>query len=251
MKLPGIVLPISLLALGVLADQTFHHAPPPAPAPAPAVAEDLDDSAEALHKEITAACAIPDSVPACAPPRFAAQFATRLRALDPTGRKFERRWIADLWAGDHVAAYGLGWLRSRRALPALRWRLLNERYFHAWETSKPDAPESLYADAHFPRHHVLILAIEAIEGRPFHKLIQLTPGQRSSLWREASSCDGAPAAMWLLHQLDGVPLPCTAANKERRIRCGPPHSMGGGAIGSSQRPAPGRPCVSRCGSSVG
>ena len=82
--------------------------------------ERLEGSAMDLYKEIAAACAIPDSIPVCAPPRFDAQFADRLRAPStPTGRKFERRWLADLWAGDHVAAYGLGWLRSERALPAL------------------------------------------------------------------------------------------------------------------------------------
>ena len=183
--------------------------------------EDFEDW-RPLYKEIRATCAIPDSIPVCAPARFATQFGTRLRAIDPTGRRFERRWLAALAAGDHFAAYGLGWLRSRRALPALRWHLLNERYFHAWETSQPDAPESLYADAHFPRHHILILAIEAIEGRPFQKLIHLRPGERSSLWEEASSCGGAPAAMWLLHQLEGVPLPSAAANRERRIRCDGP-----------------------------
>ena len=195
--LPGIVLPICLLALGTLADRIFHHH---AQAPVPVADDDDDDDDDLigedfedwrpLYKEIRATCAIPDSIPVCAPARFATQFGTRLRAIDPTGRKFERRWLAALAAGDHFAAYGLGWLRSRRALPALRWHLLNERYFHAWETSQPDAPESLYADAHFPRHHILILAIEAIEGRPFQKLIQLRPGERGQpvggsfqLWR--------------------------------------------------------------------
>lgn len=225
----GIVLPIGLLALGMLADRSFHRhgqaLPPVAQAdPEDEDAEDevLEDSAMDLYKEIAAACAIPDSIPVCAPPRFDARFADRLRALDPTGRKFERRWLADLWAGNHVAAYGLGWLRSERALPALRWRLLTERYFHTWETRQPDAPESLYADAHFPRHHVLILAIERIEGRPIRKLIQLNAGERGLLWRRAAGCYGAPAAMWLLHQFDGAPLPGAAANRERRIRCDAP-----------------------------
>ena len=227
----GIVLPIGLLTLGVLADRRFHRhgqAPPPVAQDDPEAEEDQEDerlegSAMDLYKEIAAACAIPDSIPVCAPSRFDAQFAERLHALDPTGRKFERRWIADLWTGDHVAAYGLGWLRSERALSGLRWRLLTERYFHAWETWQPDAPESLYADAHFPRHHVLILAIERIEGRPIHKLIQLNAGERRLLWRRAAGCDGgAPAAMWLLHQFDGAPLPGEAANLERRIRCDAP-----------------------------
>ena len=227
----GIVLPIGLLALGVLADRRFHRhgqAPPPPIAQDDPEDEDQDDerlegSAMDLYKEIAAACAVPDSIPVCAPSRFDARFAERLRALDPTGRKFERRWIADLWAGDHVAAYGLGWLRSRRALSALRWRLLTERYFHAWETSKPDAPESLYADARFPRHHVLILAIERIEGRPIRKLIQLNARERHLLWRRTAGCDGgARAAMWLLHQVDGAPLPGEAANRERRIWCDAP-----------------------------
>jgi hypothetical protein len=228
----GIVLPIGLLVLGMLADRALHRhgqAPPPPPVAQddPDDDEDLEgavmnDSALELYAEITAACAVPDSIPVCAPRRFDARFADRLRALDPTGRKFERRWLADLWAGDHVAAYGLGWLRSQRALPALRQRLLTERYFHAWETSRPDAAESLYADAHFPRHQVLILAIERIEGRPIRKLIQLNAGERHLLWRRAASCEGAPAAMWLLHQFDGVPLPGAAANRERRIRCDAP-----------------------------
>ena len=191
--------------------------------------EDFEDW-RPLYKEIRATCAIPDSIPVCAPARFATQFGTRLRAIDPTGRRFERRWLAALAAGDHFAAYGLGWLRSRRALPALRWHLLNERYFHAWETSQPDAPESLYADAHFPRHHILILAIEAIEGRPFQKLIQLRPGERGSLWEEAQAVAAPPPR-------------CGCCTNSKASRCPAPRRTGSGAsaatgpIGAA-KPAP-------------
>jgi hypothetical protein len=104
-------------------------------------------------------------------------------------------------------------------LPELRRRLLAERAFHSWESSPPDQPEILYAEDRFPQHQLLMLRIEQLSGRPLRDVIRLSPAERLQLRRDAAGCDGWRAATWLLHELDGAPLPRTARNRAKRIAC--------------------------------
>jgi hypothetical protein len=124
-----------------------------------------------------------------------------------------------LAGGDHVAAYGLAWLSSKGALPELRRRLLTDRNFYGWETSTPDPNDSVYADNQYHHHQAYITAIEAISGRPLRHAVKLTRAERARLRRDAAGCDEWRAAVWLLHKLDGTPLPGTARNRSKRIRC--------------------------------
>ncbi len=104
-------------------------------------------------------------------------------------------------------------------LPELRRRLITERHFYGWETSTPDRPEVLYAEDQFPQHQRLMSRIEYVSGRPLRDAIRLSPAERLQLRRDAAGCDGWRAATWLLHELDGAPLPRTARNRAKRIAC--------------------------------
>jgi len=108
---------------------------------------------------------------------------------------------------------------ARLTLPELRHRLITERHFHSWEGSAPDQPDILYAEDRFPQHQMLMLRIEQLSGRPLHDVIRLSPAERMQLRRDAASCDGWRAATWLLHELDGAPLPHAARNRAQRIAC--------------------------------
>jgi hypothetical protein len=108
---------------------------------------------------------------------------------------------------------------ARLTLPELRHRLLTERRFYGWETSTPDQPDVLYDGDQFPLHQVLMLRIEQLSGRPPRDAIRLSPAERLQLRRDAAGCDGWRAATWLLHELDGAPLPRTARNRAKRIAC--------------------------------
>ena len=229
MKL-GIVLPIWLLALGTLADRIFHHH---AQALAPVADDDNDDDDDDLIKED-----FEDWRPSTrrSGPRARSPTASRSarrRASPPSsGRGCAPSTRPDassnaagsrtLAAGDHCRR-----LRPRLApqpprppRPALAppQRTIFPRVGNV-AARRPRVPlrrRPLPPPPHpHPRHR-------SDRRPPLPKLIQLRPGERSSLWRGASSCGGAPAAMWLLHQLEGVPLPSAAANRERRIRCDAP-----------------------------
>lgn len=169
-----------------------------------------------MFDEIAAACSGPEGAESCAPRAFAAQFGAR---LEGDRGALERRWLAELAHGDHVAAYGLAWLGTRRALPQLRRRLLADRTFYGWETSTPDPPSSVYDDSQYHHHQAYIIAIEAISGRPLRDVVKLSRAERAQLRREAAGCDHWRAATWLLHKLDGAPLPGTARNRAKRIAC--------------------------------
>ena len=211
----AVAAPVFLLAAGVLADRVIHHAPAPSAPPAPS--DRIDD----LISGVRTWCAGPEGLENCAPEAFVATFRINLPALVGENRRaLERRWLADLADGDHAAAYGLAWLGTRRALPVLRQRLLSERYFYGWETSTPDDPATLFANEQYPRHQALILAIERIDGRPLRSAVKLTPDERQRLLDDAARCNGAEAAHWLLHLLDGAPLPSAKENRARRFRCG-------------------------------
>ena len=119
----------------------------------------------------------------------------------------KQRWIERLTAGERDAAFGLAYLGSVRALPELRLELLKERHFYGWESSRPDAPDVVYADEQYPRQLALISAIERISHRPLTSVVRLSPDERRSLQRDAAHCDRGAAARWLLHKLEGVPLP--------------------------------------------
>jgi hypothetical protein len=108
---------------------------------------------------------------------------------------------------------------ARLTLPELRRRLITERHFYGWEGSAPDQPDILYAEDRFPQHQMLMLGIEQLSGRPLRDVIRLSPAERLQLRRDAASCDGWRAATWLLHELDGTPLPHAARNRAQRIAC--------------------------------
>jgi hypothetical protein len=180
----GVAIPVTAISLALFADLTLHDhghgrrrhcqrpqapavQPPATPAPAPPPRkQSLDEALE----QLTSKCSNWDKVDKCGPGRFATTMASELPVFEANRLVLEQRWLADLEAardelpgyGDHIAAYGLGWLRSERALPALRRRLVADR-----------------------------------------------------------GCDGAFAAHWLLHELDGAPLPSRAANTAWRHRCEP------------------------------
>ena len=141
----------------------------------------------------------------------------------------EQRWLADLEAardelpgyGDHIAAYGLGWLRSERALPELRRRLVADRHWEFLEWGEPDDPADRFGDYQFPHHFAFAGAIEHITERPWREVVKLTGAERRRLRLDSRGCDGAFAAHWLLHELDGAPLPSWRANTAWRHRCEP------------------------------
>jgi hypothetical protein len=108
---------------------------------------------------------------------------------------------------------------ARLTLPELRRQLLAERAFHGWESSTPDLPEILYGEEQFLRQRMLMLRIEQLSGRPLRDVIELSPAERLQLRQDAAGCDSWRAATWLLHELDGAPLPRTAYNRAKRIAC--------------------------------
>jgi hypothetical protein len=77
----------------------------------------------------------------------------------------------------------------------------------------------VYAGDQFPQHQLLMLRIQRLSGRPLRDVIRLSPAERLQLHRDAAGCDGWRAATWLLHELDGDPLPRTARNRAKRIAC--------------------------------
>jgi hypothetical protein len=105
------------------------------------------------------------------------------------------------------------------SIPELRRQLIAERAFHGWESATPDRPEILYEENQFHRQRMLMLRIEQLSGRPLRDAIKLSPAERLQLRRDAAGCDGWRAATWLLHELDGVPLPRTAHNRAKRLAC--------------------------------
>ena len=225
MSFLGVAAPIGLLAIAWTADRLLHHpigTEPLPPSTQYLVTLETPEPPRDVFEEMAATCGGPDSVELCTPAYVDVMFGARLGAIsDRAG--LERRWLAELAAGDHVAAYGLAWLASERALPELRRQLLADRYFYGWETSYPDPPDSVYADSQYPHHQAYLAAIEKISwmiaGHPVRHPVKLTRAERAQLRRDAAGCDDWRAAVWLLHELDGAPLPGTARNRAKRIRC--------------------------------
>jgi hypothetical protein len=207
MRTTNIAVPFIALVALVAADRVFHpHRRPATRMVCGAAARPLPTVDQVVDK-LAAKCSGPDGVEVCGPPVFAATFAHELPVIGANRGELEHRWIERLGAGDRDAAFGLAYLGSVRALPELRLELLNERHFYGWESSRPDAPDVLYADEQYPRQLALISAIEHISRRRVTSVVRLSPDERRWLQRDATDCERGAAARWLLNKLDGVPLP--------------------------------------------
>ncbi len=230
----GVAFPATAIWVALFADRVLHdhgqarrrdcdcrHAgavvqPPVLPAATPR-ARALDEALQRLQRE----CSWWNMVDKCGPTGFATTMATELPVFDANRAVLEQRWLAGLEAGDLTAAYGLGWLRSQRALPELRRRLVADRHWEFLEWGRPDDPADRFGDYQFPHHLALAGAIEQITGRPWRAVVKLTGAERHRLWQDSRGCDDAFAARWLLRQLDGAPLPSRRANAAWRHRCEP------------------------------
>jgi len=220
----GVAAPLGALTIAVVADRLFHHAfvcREPAGydkdiglRPAAPLAQPPEDVFEAIQ----ATCGGPEGVESCGPLDFAHNFANRLAEREDR-TALERRWLTELANGDHVAAYGLAWLGSRRALPELRRRLLADGYFYGWETLSANEPEILYADGQYPHHQAMIAAIEHISGQPLRATVKLSPAERERLRAGAARCNTWQTEIWLLHRLDDTPLPDRRWNFRKRLSC--------------------------------
>jgi hypothetical protein len=230
----GIAAPICLLAVAWSADRAFHHKPcPAAPALPPVPRVDPPDPEwarkEALDNLLHSygqVCKRPDNVEQCTPFAFDYMLADKFRALGVSRSELERRWLAEISTGDPVAPFGLAWLGTTRALPALRNALVASRAQTLWHPTTPDDPEILFADDEFPRQRALIAAIERISGRPLLETVKLSRGERAKLSGDAERCDGGRAATWLLHKLDGAHLPPENQDRFTRLACEGPLTPG-------------------------
>lgn len=220
----GIAVPIGALAVAWSADRALHHhadaAPLPAreavverPTPQPSRAETLDD----LLRRYGRVCAGPDGIDECTPFAFDYMLAGKFRELGVTRADLERRWRSDY--SDPVAPFGLAWLEGAQAVPALRDRLLAERSSRLWSGRTPRDAWVLFADDQFPREKALIALIERLSHRPVRDVVALTNSERIDLYRDAESCSGWRAATWLLHALDGAPLPSRGQTRTKRFTC--------------------------------
>lgn len=239
----GITLPLTALLLALFADLALHHGhrgssgrdrdcqrPRPAE-PAQIEVVPLTPRAETLDEallQLELKCRNWSEVSACVPDQFATTMAGALPVFEANRDALERRWLAQLAAGDvpgpgdHVAAYGLAWLRSERALPVLRHRFLADHHWEFLEWGNPDDPEVRYADKQYPHHLAFAAAIQHIAGRPYREVVKLSRAERRTLRLDTRGCDwSALTAHWLLHKLDGVPLPSVRWNTAWRYRCEP------------------------------
>ena len=208
MRMTNIVVPVVALVTLVAADRAFHqHRPARAiPHMRRAPVHPLP-TVDQIVERVSATCSGPEGIEVCGPSVFAATFADELLMIEAHRGVLEQRWLGRLRAGDRDAAFGLAYLRSVRAVHALRLELVGERHFYGWESLRPNAPDVLYADEQYPRQRALISAIEHITGQPFTSVVRLLPEERRWLQRDAADCDRGAAARWLLHKLEGVPLP--------------------------------------------
>lgn len=236
----GIAAPICSLAVAWVADRIFHHRSCPlAPRSQHAVVEPgeqdrarqqaLDD----LLRGYGEVCKRPDGVEQCTPSAIEYMLAHKFRELGVTRSELERRWLADL--DDPVAPFGLAWLGSKRALPALRDALLAERSSVGWTakgvrggvvrsiSAPPDNPALLFSDEEFPRQRALMVAIERISGQYWRDVVaELSDLERVDLYRDATGCYGWRAATWLLHKIDDAPLPSAGQSRAKRLACDGP-----------------------------
>ncbi len=61
--------------------------------------------------------------------------------------------------------------------------------------------------------------IERLSHRPVRDVVKLTNTERIDLYRDAQGCYGWRAAQWLLHELDGAPLPSRDQTRTKRFTC--------------------------------
>ncbi len=109
--------------------------------------------------------------------------------------------------GSARAAFVLGLLGDREALPELRKRFLETREFYSWESSLPD----VLSAQQYPRHHAYEQAVVAITG-----------AERAALAKRARA--GDYAALYVLHR--DAPQAIAPLIFEVRRRLGPPDLMG-------------------------
>jgi hypothetical protein len=134
-------------------------------------------------------------------------------AMNEHYRAIEQGALDRLPSGDYVPVHALGFLRSRRALPVLRAMLLGAESAADWT-----APEVLY-DQQFPRHLLLMQAIESIEGLPIRHAFKLTRAERRRLSDTAAGCRREISSQWLLYKLAGTPLPTVSQLRAHRGAC--------------------------------
>lgn len=174
----------------------------------------LDEAMDAVSRT----CGAPNAVDVCSAGAFARTFGERLAIIEQNRQTAERRWLQAVESDHDSAAFGLAWLRSRKALPLLRKRLVDDFI----------EPGDFY-DAHpSPEHRMMLTtALEHISGRPLRQVVQLTAAQRRTLRdisrvRMTDACHLPPErtnARWLLHELDGVPLGNPAWKIPANVRC--------------------------------
>ena len=223
----GIAAPICLLAVAWFADRLFHHRSGPASPPNQHAIVDPTDQDQARERSLDdllesygQVCRGPEAVEDCTPFAFDYMLAPKFRELGVTRSDLERRWLAELSSGDPVAPFGLAWLGSKRALPALRHLLIVVRSCAQWRPTRPDDTDTLFSDDQFPRQRGLIAAIERISGRPVRDTVgKLSWSERVQLYGDAEGCEGSRAATWLLHKFDGAPLPSSSQNRAKRLAC--------------------------------
>jgi hypothetical protein len=232
-RLLGITLPLAAMVFALFVDLTLHghgrrgrcgrhghavlqDATPPAMS--------LEDALQALERK----CSNSAAVTACLPSRFGITMAAEMAVFEANRASLEEWWLADLAVGDvpgrhgdHIAAYGLAWLRSERALPELRRRYVADRHaeFLAWG-EQPDDPEDVYATGQFPHHVAFAAAIEHIARRPLRHVVKLSDEDRGQLRLDTHDCVTSFAAHWVLHELDGVPFPSAGATIASFEHCG-------------------------------
>jgi hypothetical protein len=215
----AVAAPICLLLVGALADRRLHHGPT-RPALAAAAAPALESPVAAVRAKLARLCAEPSSVDGCTLPLLDAAFADDRPVLRANRNELEHSWLIDLeGVGTSVSAYGLALIGSRRALPLLRHRLLTDDLFDRRGLKALDDPAVLFADGPFARGIAYVRAIESIGGRPLREAVRPTRAERRTLRQETVDCAAPENGHWLLHQLDGAPLPTASANRAHRLAC--------------------------------
>jgi hypothetical protein len=173
---------------------------------------------------VATTCGGPDGPEVCAPDEFQRTFGARLAVIEQNRPRAESLWLGALENDAVGVAYGLVWLRSRKALPVLRERLVDGSI----------DPAAAWDDESLRRQQLaLATAIERLSGRPLRQAVRLKPAERrllgeASRVRMTDTCHRPPERMtarWLLHKLDGIPLQPPPLRYPARYRCAPGSSV--------------------------
>ena len=120
--------------------------------------------------------------------------------------------LAALEHDSYGAAFLLGFLHAKEAIPLLRKKLLEDRYFYGWEGPDYTTEEAYMTDDQYPHHTAYILALETIFQVPITRAFRLTDEERQMLEREAALANTKSeeakthyAAKWLLQRLSRPP----------------------------------------------